>query len=239
MPIRFIRGCEDKEAAYGKVFIYDGIYDVLEHKVETGKSGFDVIKFRLRRRPNQPPLTSTTVEFGHGSIPKAFTAMLRPGLVDDDISGGLERLPVVAVNDVDKELPPCTRPRKVLVRLWEACGGGCGCCCGGGGAFACRTKCRSPFESTLQAPSASISRAAQWRSHRICVVRLRRAASHSLCILLRCPFVSAGDPGAVKGGSTREQDQRQGAPPLPLPLVSAQPPVLSSHACRSARRSAA
>lgn len=106
----------DTEAVYGKVFIYDGLYDVLEHKTVIGISGFKVIKFRLRRRTGQPPLASTTVEFGHGSIPKAFTAMRRPGLVDEDISGGLERLPVVAVNDVDKELPPCTRPQKVLVR---------------------------------------------------------------------------------------------------------------------------
>lgn len=119
VPIRFIRGCPDTEAVYGKVFIYDGLYDVIEHTTAPGKSGFDVITFRLRRRPGQPPLTSTTVEFGHGSIPKSFAAIRRPGLVDDDISGGLERIPVVAVNDVDKELPPCTRPRKVLVRASE------------------------------------------------------------------------------------------------------------------------
>lgn len=116
IPVRLIRGCTDVEAVYGKVFVYDGLYDVLSYKTEVGKSGHSVVKFQLRRQPGQPPLTSTEVEFGQGSIPKKFTAMRRPGLVDEDLSGGLERLPVVAVNDVDEELPPCTRPRKVLVR---------------------------------------------------------------------------------------------------------------------------
>ena len=43
-----------------------------------GKSGFLVYKFRLVRRPGQPELTSSTVDFGHGSIPKGFAALRRP-----------------------------------------------------------------------------------------------------------------------------------------------------------------
>lgn len=73
-----------------------------------------VIKFKLRRRASQPPLSSSTVTFGHASLPRGFDASRRCGLVDDDISGGLERLPVVAVNDVDDALPPCTKPSKTL-----------------------------------------------------------------------------------------------------------------------------
>ncbi len=51
-----------------------------------------------------------------GTLPSNCKASHRLGLVDDDISGGTERLPVPAVNDVagDKSLPPCTRPSKVL-----------------------------------------------------------------------------------------------------------------------------
>ena len=69
-----------------------------------------MIRFQLRRQAAQPALTSSTVAFGHASLPAGFQALRRPGLVDDDISRGAERLPVVAVNEVDDALPPCTRP---------------------------------------------------------------------------------------------------------------------------------
>jgi euchromatic histone-lysine N-methyltransferase len=77
-------------------------------------NSFKVIKFKLRRRDGQPSLTSSTVTFNHASLPKGYDAARRPGLVDDDISRGAERLPVVAVNEVDDALPPCTRPAHVL-----------------------------------------------------------------------------------------------------------------------------
>lgn len=73
-----------------------------------------MIKFTLKRRAGQAPLLSTTVRFGHGSLPRSHTAQERPGLVDDDISRGLEALPIPAVNEVDDALPPCTRPGHTL-----------------------------------------------------------------------------------------------------------------------------
>lgn len=39
IPVRVTRGNPDKEAVYGKVFIYDGLYDVYEAAEHKGKSG--------------------------------------------------------------------------------------------------------------------------------------------------------------------------------------------------------
>ena len=39
LPVRVTRGNKDEEALYGKVFIYDGLYDVLEAKESVGVSG--------------------------------------------------------------------------------------------------------------------------------------------------------------------------------------------------------
>lgn len=75
---------------------------------------YKVIQFRLKRQAAQPALTSATVAFGHASLPSDYQALRRPGLVDDDISRGKERIPVVAVNEVDDALPPCTRPATAL-----------------------------------------------------------------------------------------------------------------------------
>jgi len=79
-----------------------------------------VIKFKLRRQAGQAPLLSTTVRFGHGSLPRSHTAQERPGLVDDDISRGQEALPIPAVNEVDDALPPCTRPGHTLALRTQA-----------------------------------------------------------------------------------------------------------------------
>ena len=82
-----------------------------------------MIQFKLKRQEGQAALTSSTVTFGHASLPKGYEALSHPGLVDDDISRGAEALPVVAVNEVDDALPPCTRPAHVLAlraAAWRA-----------------------------------------------------------------------------------------------------------------------
>ncbi|GAB4819795.1 hypothetical protein N2152v2_006841 [Parachlorella kessleri] len=49
------------------------------------------------------------VSFGGISAPKETTALNRPGVLDTDISGGVERMPIWAVNQTDDgELPPCS-----------------------------------------------------------------------------------------------------------------------------------
>ncbi|KAH9604736.1 hypothetical protein KSS87_014348 [Heliosperma pusillum] len=73
---------------------------------EKGVSGFTVYKFRMKRLGGQPELTTTQVQFIRGRVPDTI-ADLR-GLVCDDISGGLENIPIPATNLVDDAPVPTT-----------------------------------------------------------------------------------------------------------------------------------
>jgi euchromatic histone-lysine N-methyltransferase len=63
-PVRLLRFLSDKaspeESYTGKLYSYDGLYDVTEFKYEVGKRQHGVYKFRLVRQPGQPPLASQT-----------------------------------------------------------------------------------------------------------------------------------------------------------------------------------
>ncbi|KAH9917257.1 PUA-like domain-containing protein [Fomitopsis serialis] len=59
-PVRVVRGCQlDSDFAPpggDKKYRYDGLYEVVRASLETGKSGFKVCRFELKRFPNQPPI---------------------------------------------------------------------------------------------------------------------------------------------------------------------------------------
>lgn len=55
-PVRLVRKNKCAASYSGNVFMYDGLWDVVEHWDEKGVSGFKVIKYRLRRREGQPSL---------------------------------------------------------------------------------------------------------------------------------------------------------------------------------------
>lgn len=112
--MRVTRKNKDPHGLYGCVLIYDGLYDVVEYWREVGKEGFGVYKYRMLRRPGQGPLLSEAVSFGGISAPRRLAALARPGVVDPDISGGREAVPVLAVNEAEGgELPPCTALERV------------------------------------------------------------------------------------------------------------------------------
>ncbi|GAB3834625.1 YDG/SRA domain-containing protein [Hymenobacter jeollabukensis] len=54
LPVRVLRKVHDEESGE-LVFRYEGLYRVVGHAFETGKSGFEVWKFRLRPAPNGRP----------------------------------------------------------------------------------------------------------------------------------------------------------------------------------------
>uniref|UniRef100_A0A7N0UPE8 Uncharacterized protein n=1 Tax=Kalanchoe fedtschenkoi TaxID=63787 RepID=A0A7N0UPE8_KALFE len=99
LPVRVVRGHKCKNSYVGKVYTYDGLYQVVRYWAEEGVSGFTVYKYRLRRLDGQPTLTTNQVNYAHGGVPKVLTDLR--GLVCDDISGGEERLPIPATNLVD------------------------------------------------------------------------------------------------------------------------------------------
>ncbi|EJF64044.1 hypothetical protein DICSQDRAFT_100629 [Dichomitus squalens LYAD-421 SS1] len=56
-PVRVVRGYKSSsDWAPAQGYRYDGLYQVDEAWMDTGKSGFQVCKFRLSRLPDQPPI---------------------------------------------------------------------------------------------------------------------------------------------------------------------------------------
>ncbi|GJY72408.1 histone-lysine N-methyltransferase, H3 lysine-9 specific SUVH4 [Tanacetum coccineum] len=106
VPVRVIRGHESKTSYVGKVYTYDGLYKVVEYWAEKGKSGFTVYKFKLKRILGQPQLVTQQVFFTRGAIPDSVAEL--QGLVCEDISGGLENIPIPATNVVDDPPVPPT-----------------------------------------------------------------------------------------------------------------------------------
>ncbi|CAD7705396.1 unnamed protein product [Ostreobium quekettii] len=106
IPVRLLKKNNDKKKVSKVVFRYDGLWDVVKYYKETGKEGYSVWKFQLERRPGQEPSKSKRVHYrmvnnfkGHWEGDQSF-------LICNDISRGLEALPIPVVNAVDSELAP-------------------------------------------------------------------------------------------------------------------------------------
>ncbi|KAI3929811.1 hypothetical protein MKX01_025979 [Papaver californicum] len=99
VPVRVIRGLKCPSSYCGKVYTYDGLYNVVQYWAEKGVSGFTIYKYRLKRLEGQPVLTTNQVQFTRAQAPK-YADDIR-GLVCKDISGGQENVPIPATNLVD------------------------------------------------------------------------------------------------------------------------------------------
>ncbi|KAI3976169.1 hypothetical protein MKX01_022091 [Papaver californicum] len=99
VPVRVIRGLKCPSSYCGKVYTYDGLYNVVEYWAEKGVSGFTIFKYRLKRLQGQSVLTTNQVQFARAQAPKCADDIR--GLVCKDISGGQENIPIPATNLVD------------------------------------------------------------------------------------------------------------------------------------------
>ncbi|CAN1333835.1 Histone-lysine N-methyltransferase, H3 lysine-9 specific SUVH5 [Linum perenne] len=109
-PVRVIRGdTKISESADGrsKVYVYDGLYNVVKYWQEPGPHGKLVFKFRMIRIPGQPELAWKQVK-------KSRKLKQREGICVNDISQGKELIPICAVNTVDDEKPP---PFKYITQI--------------------------------------------------------------------------------------------------------------------------
>ncbi|KAF8081917.1 hypothetical protein N665_0856s0008 [Sinapis alba] len=100
-PVRVIRGLKEASQS-GKVYVYDGIYEVKESWVEKGKLGHNTFKYKLMRAPGQPPAfaTWTATQKWKAGLPS------REGLILTDITSGVESIGVSLVNEVDEDNGP-------------------------------------------------------------------------------------------------------------------------------------
>ncbi|RHN51327.1 putative methyltransferase chromatin remodeling SET family [Medicago truncatula] len=108
IDVRVIRGFRYEggtSTTSSKVFVYDGLYKIIEYWFEKGISGFGVYKFMLSRVQGQPKMGSM--------ILKEASMLMRGHLCDnhmyvlsDDISNGKENIGVRLYNDIDSDLYP-------------------------------------------------------------------------------------------------------------------------------------
>uniref|UniRef100_A0A2P2K099 Uncharacterized protein MANES_03G157200 n=1 Tax=Rhizophora mucronata TaxID=61149 RepID=A0A2P2K099_RHIMU len=105
IEIRVIRGFKYEGSLSSKVYVYDGLYKIVDCWSDVGKSGFGVYKYKLMRIDGQPQLGSSILRL-------AETLRIRPlsvrprGYLSLDISNKKENVPVLLFNDIDNEHDP-------------------------------------------------------------------------------------------------------------------------------------
>lgn len=139
VEVRVIRGFKYDGIPTGKIYVYDGLYRIVDTWFDIGRSGFGVYKFKLVRIENQPEMGSSVMRFA--ARLKANPLEVRPkGYFSLDLSNKRETSPVFFYNDVDG----CNDPMlfdylvsTVFPPYVYTCVGSTGCECEG----ECRTGC--------------------------------------------------------------------------------------------------
>ncbi|XP_071726489.1 histone-lysine N-methyltransferase family member SUVH9-like [Rutidosis leptorrhynchoides] len=132
IEVRVIRGFRYEGSISGKIYVYDGLYKIVEAWFDVGKSGFGVYKFKLVRIENQMEMGSAVLKFAENLRTKPLDA--RPtGYISFDISMKRENIPVFLFNDIDDNNEPMYYEYLVktvfppFVYHLGAKGGGCNC----------------------------------------------------------------------------------------------------------------
>ncbi|KAK4358157.1 hypothetical protein RND71_023767 [Anisodus tanguticus] len=107
IEVRVIRGFkyEGSGNASGEVYVYDGLYRIVEYWFDIGKSGFGVYKYKLVRIENQEEMGSAILRFAQNLRIRPLVA--KPtGYISLDISWKKENVPVFLFNDIDDNHDP-------------------------------------------------------------------------------------------------------------------------------------
>ncbi|RAL41990.1 hypothetical protein DM860_016365 [Cuscuta australis] len=132
IEVRVIRGFRYAGSASGKVYVYDGLYRIIDYWPAVGKSGFLVLKFKLARIENQPELGSSVLRFAQALRTQPLVA--RPtGYLSLDLSRKKENTPVFLYNDIDADQEPAYYdylPKSIFPQhVYHFMGNGTGCEC--------------------------------------------------------------------------------------------------------------
>lgn len=131
IEVRVIRGIKYENSVTNKVYVYDGLYKIVDCWFDVGKSGFGVYKYKLLRMDGQPEMGSAIMKF-------AQTLRIRPisvrpvGYLSLDISNKKESLPVFLFNDIDSDQEPLFYEylvKSVFPPIVFSQGSGTGCNC--------------------------------------------------------------------------------------------------------------
>ncbi|RRT72637.1 hypothetical protein B296_00034363 [Ensete ventricosum] len=105
IEIRVIRGIKFDGSPSGRVYVYDGLYKIVDCWMDVGKSGFTVYKYKLLRMEGQEEMGSEILKLADKL--KANPLSVRPvGYLSLDISMGRENVPVSIFNDIDDDRDP-------------------------------------------------------------------------------------------------------------------------------------
>lgn len=139
VEVRVIRGFRYGGTNSGKIYVYDGLYKVVETWFDVGKSGFGVYKFKLVRIENQPEMGSAMLKMAQ--MLKTRPLDVRPrGYLCLDISAKKEEMPVLLFNDIDNDQDPLHHQylvRTVIPQYVYQVGNNSGCECISGCSFDC------------------------------------------------------------------------------------------------------
>ncbi|KGN56802.1 histone-lysine N-methyltransferase family member SUVH9 [Cucumis sativus] len=132
IEVRVIRGMKYAGSVASKIYVYDGLYRILDCWFDVGKSGFGVYKYKLLRIDGQAEMGSSILKFAENLRTKPLS--LRPsGYLSLDISMKKEAVPVLLFNDIDNDQEPLYY--EYLVRTvfppfaFHQSGSGTGCSC--------------------------------------------------------------------------------------------------------------
>ncbi|XP_072985425.1 histone-lysine N-methyltransferase family member SUVH2-like [Typha latifolia] len=134
IEIRVIRGVKSDKSPTNKVYVYDGLYKVVECWLDVGKSGFGVYKYKMLRIEGQEEMGSGNLRLAEEL--KGNPLGMRPaGYLSLDISMGKENFPVLLFNDIDDDQDPLLFeylthpifPASALQGKFGEGGGGCEC----------------------------------------------------------------------------------------------------------------
>ncbi|KAL8100068.1 hypothetical protein AgCh_032363 [Apium graveolens] len=130
IEVRVIRGHEHDASPSGRVYVYDGLYRVVECWPDVGMSGYRVYKYKVVRLSDQPKSGSLDLCLAHNLRTTPFA---RPGgYICLDISMGQENLPVTLFNNIDCEHGPLEHEylvKSVMPSYVHNTGSNCGCDC--------------------------------------------------------------------------------------------------------------
>ncbi|KAJ4911965.1 Histone-lysine N-methyltransferase family member SUVH9 [Raphanus sativus] len=148
IEVRVVRGFKYENSVSSKVYVYDGLFRIVDSWFDVGKSGFGVFKFRLERIGGQVEMGTSVLKFA--KTLKTNPLSVRPsGYISFDISNRKEKAPVYLFNDIDDDREPlyyeylasASFPRGILFqRSGDDGAGGCDCINGCGSGCLCEMK---------------------------------------------------------------------------------------------------
>lgn len=151
IEVRVIRGLKYENSVSSKVYVYDGLFRIVDSWFDVGKSGFGVFKYRLERIEGQAEMGSSILKLARTL--KTNPLSVRPrGYISSDISNRKENVPVYLFNDIDNDQEPLyyeylattSFPPGLFVQRSDSASG-CDCIKGCGSGCLCEAKNSGEF----------------------------------------------------------------------------------------------